>query len=231
VRRYWTLAAAAMLAACGHAKPKPVVAARPAASDERPLPPLGVERMPGDSALSGIVRDDSTGQPVVRSLVTVDRNGARAFTDSLGRFRIVGVASGPHTLWTRMIGYHPRIDDVEVVDGQGLDVTIAIQRSKVVLMEVCACDAISVARLLVNVRVAPHDPPPEAMIVVKRGRRVAEAYPVAPAAFRDGVASLWLQWDRYGKVTVEISAPGFHRWRSGTIQLPDTVDATLTRKP
>jgi hypothetical protein len=76
--------------------------------------------------VAGVVIAASTGEGVARAQVSVGRGGAGAVTDDAGRFAIAGVRAGAVTLSVRALGYTGATENVVVVAGRTVEVTIAI---------------------------------------------------------------------------------------------------------
>jgi len=58
-------------------------------------------------AVSGVVRHDSTGQPIPGVEVFIERLDRSAVTDQAGRYVIGGITAGDHVLLVRLVGYRP----------------------------------------------------------------------------------------------------------------------------
>lgn len=79
------------------------------------------------SALWGVVRD-TAGQPLPMVMVTVALQAERrAFTDSLGGFRLDAVPPGVHRVEFRRIGFVPAAFDVVVPPAPGRSVTVVLE--------------------------------------------------------------------------------------------------------
>src|SRR5437899_2621865 len=87
------------------------------------IAPLHAQQTP-TSAIRGRITDSTTKQPI--SGVTVSVEGRSTLTQPDGRFVITGVASGAHTVRTRIIGYAPASRDVTVTDGQTVDADLTM---------------------------------------------------------------------------------------------------------
>src|SRR2546425_5246952 len=97
------------------------------------IAPLHAQQTP-TSAIRGRITDSTTKQPI--SGVTVSVEGRSTLTQPDGRFVITGVASGPHTVRTRIIGYAPGSRDVTVSDGQTVDADLTMAAQAIGLSEV-----------------------------------------------------------------------------------------------
>jgi len=97
------------------------------------IAPLHAQQTP-TSAIRGRITDSTTKQPI--SGVTVSVEGRSTLTQPDGRFVITGVASGAHTVRTRIIGYAPASRDVTVTDGQTVDADLTMAPQAIGLSEV-----------------------------------------------------------------------------------------------
>jgi TonB-linked SusC/RagA family outer membrane protein len=89
-------------------------------------PPLVAQR----GQIAGTVSDSSSGGPVIGAQVTVGGTTLGAVTNEEGRFTVVGVSPGTHTIDARRLGFAPRtIRGVQVTAGQ--TTTVDIQLSPV----------------------------------------------------------------------------------------------------
>lgn len=84
---------------------------------------------PGTALLLGRVTVDSTTQVVPGAEVIIPSLGLRTTTDSLGRFRIEGVAPGRRGLRVNMLGYAPLRTAVEFSAGDTVEMEIGISAS------------------------------------------------------------------------------------------------------
>lgn len=78
-------------------------------------------------AISGTVRDASSGRPLASALVTIEEGRRGAVTDATGSFRIREVRSGWHRVRAALIGYQPIVRDSVLVRAGGtivLDLTL-----------------------------------------------------------------------------------------------------------
>lgn len=92
------------------------------------VPTAGAQR-PGTALLIGRVTVDSTQQVVPGAEVLIPSLSLRALTDSLGRFRIEGVAPGRRGLRVNKIGYAPLRTAVEFSTGDTVEMEIGISTS------------------------------------------------------------------------------------------------------
>lgn len=91
-------------------------------------PPAAAQRATG-ALLLGTVVVDSTKQPVGGAEVLIPSLGLRAVTDSLGRFRLVGIAPGRRGLRVNKMGYAPLRTAVEFSSGDTVEMEIGITPS------------------------------------------------------------------------------------------------------
>jgi len=86
----------------------------------------GAQVRPGQ--ITGVVRDDfRTGVPGVTVVLDSAHLSKRAVTDSLGRFTITGVDSGPHLLRAVRIGFQP-FEQRLLVQARGAFIEIEMPR-------------------------------------------------------------------------------------------------------
>jgi len=97
------------------------------------IAPLHAQQPP-TTTIRGRITDSTTKQPI--SGVTVTVEGRSTLTQPDGRFVITGVASGAHTVRTRIIGYAPASRDVTVTDGQTVDADLTMAPQAIGLSEV-----------------------------------------------------------------------------------------------
>lgn len=116
--RFARLAGGFVLAACAAA-----VAAAPATAQER-------------GAVSGVVRDANSLQPLESVQVFVEGTEIGTLTDRDGQFRLTGVPAGEATVTARLIGYRAASAAVTVRAGQAAQVTLELTRSAVQLDEI-----------------------------------------------------------------------------------------------
>lgn len=79
--------------------------------------------------VSGLVVDDSTGQPVEGAQAGLIQTDCGAITPAGGRFIIAGVPPGKHTLTVRRIGYSAVEVELDLVAGQTSKVNIRMPRA------------------------------------------------------------------------------------------------------
>ena len=95
---------------------------------------LGIPtRAAGQAAISGIVRDDSTSQPIPGVELIIQALDRRAVTDSLGGFRFTGLATGIHYILVRKIGYRPVQLRAILVSDDTLEATVELNAAAVEL--------------------------------------------------------------------------------------------------
>lgn len=85
------------------------------------------------SAISGIVRDDSTRQPIPGVELIIQALDRRAVTDSLGAFRFTRLATGVHYILVRKIGYRPVQLRAILVSDDTLEATVELNAAAVEL--------------------------------------------------------------------------------------------------
>jgi len=66
------------------------------------------------AVITGTVRADSSGQPLVGVEVLLQSGGRKATTDGSGRFRFEGVQPGGYTALFRLIGFRPILQSIRV---------------------------------------------------------------------------------------------------------------------
>jgi len=71
-------------------------------------------------ALTGVIRDQTSGQPVDGVEITVEPTGQEARTDNQGQFEIRDISAGALRLTFRRVGYEPRVDTVASFPGVSL---------------------------------------------------------------------------------------------------------------
>ncbi|MFN2317233.1 MAG: carboxypeptidase regulatory-like domain-containing protein [Gemmatimonadales bacterium] len=84
-------------------------------------------------AMSGIVREDSSGRPLPGVEVLLDRTAHRALTNTLGRYFLGGVPAGRYSTIFRVVGHLPVRMDVTIVAGDTIRANTTLVRSNVVL--------------------------------------------------------------------------------------------------
>ena len=107
------------------------------------LPAQGVGR------IGGLVTDANTGSPLQGAQVIVQGTGRTALTDSTGRYAIVNVPAGVHTILARRIGY----TSTEVVR-----VRIAAGKTKTLHIQLAPAGAVGVEEIRVTAEGAPLSP-------------------------------------------------------------------------
>lgn len=116
--------------------------------------PISAQASNGSGAtVSGVVRDDATGQPLPFSVVEIRGRSLQRFTTDSGRFRIAGLAPGPATLRVRHLGFTPREASFNLRAGQ--DSSVEIRLTAV---------AVNLAAMPIHASAACDDPgPPRAI--------------------------------------------------------------------
>jgi outer membrane receptor protein involved in Fe transport len=84
---------------------------------------------PDTGVVVGRVTDAQAGSPIVGATVSVDGTRASATTGADGRYRIGGLAAGPHTVRARYIGYKPVSQNVTVGAGEEATADFALAKS------------------------------------------------------------------------------------------------------
>jgi Carboxypeptidase regulatory-like domain/TonB-dependent Receptor Plug Domain len=93
-------------------------------------PPLWSQQRPSAAVLLGrVFADDSAKRPVSGAEVLIPSLSLRALTDSLGRFRIVGIAPGRRGLRVNKIGFAPLRSAVEFSTGDTVEMDIGLSVS------------------------------------------------------------------------------------------------------
>jgi len=85
------------------------------------------------AVISGRVVDSASGRPLPNAQIGVVGTPLGAVTNDAGRYTIVGVPAGAHTLRVILIGYAPQTRAVTVADGQSLGVDFALRTQAVQL--------------------------------------------------------------------------------------------------
>jgi carboxypeptidase family protein len=88
------------------------------------------------SAIVGTIRDGETGEPVTGVVVAVPTAGRAVLSDSVGRYAITSLASGPQRVDVRRIGYAPRTLHVLVPRQGEIEIDITLRRDPLVLRPV-----------------------------------------------------------------------------------------------
>lgn len=83
--------------------------------------------------ISGQVLDDVNGLAVTGVAIRVEATGLGAISDRSGRFTITGVPAGSRTVVTRYLGYAPVTQQVQVVDGRTVTVTLRLKSAETTL--------------------------------------------------------------------------------------------------
>lgn len=106
----------------------------------RPLAVLGAALLlilPGavhaQAALAGIVRDDSTTQPLAGVEILIQTTNHRVLTTGSGRYELTGLPAGVYQLIFRQVGYLPVRMDVLLRDGETTRANAVLVRSEVIL--------------------------------------------------------------------------------------------------
>ena len=89
-------------------------------------------------AVTGVIADITTGQPLEGATVSLVRTPVSAPTDAEGRYLLDGVTPGAHTVRVVVPGYGTRLKEVEVTPGGTLEVDFRLSVSAVALDRVVA---------------------------------------------------------------------------------------------
>lgn len=84
----------------------------------------------------GQVTDASTRQGIVRAVVQIEGTRLSALTDQDGRYRIVNVPAGAHTVLARRIGYTRTLQAVTVTGDQSITANLVLQAAATLLNQV-----------------------------------------------------------------------------------------------
>ncbi len=85
------------------------------------------------AALTGIVRDDSTTQPIAGVEILVQTTSHRGVTNQSGRYELTGLPAGVYQVIFRQVGYLPVRMDVLLRDGETTRANAVLVRSEVIL--------------------------------------------------------------------------------------------------
>lgn len=85
------------------------------------------------SSISGTIRDDSTNTPIPGVELLIQAANRRATTDSVGRFRFDGLATGIHFVLVRKIGYRPVQLRAILVEDDTLEANVSLAAAAVEL--------------------------------------------------------------------------------------------------
>lgn len=88
---------------------------------------VAAHHAPATGAVSGLVRDAETGEPLAGANAFLEGTALGAATEADGRFRIADVPAGTYTLRVSFVGYVARAVEVEVTDGRTTSVEVALQ--------------------------------------------------------------------------------------------------------
>ena len=87
--------------------------------------------------IRGILTDKVTESPLIGAYVTLDENGKTVLTDKDGKFEIMQIALGRHTISAKLLGYEPTsIPNIDVVTGKEVVLTISLSESFTKLAEI-----------------------------------------------------------------------------------------------
>ncbi len=85
------------------------------------------------AALTGIVRDDSTGSPLAGVEILVQTTSHRGVTNQSGRYELTGLTAGVYQVIFRQVGFLPVRMDVLLRDGETTRANAVLVRSEVIL--------------------------------------------------------------------------------------------------
>jgi outer membrane receptor protein involved in Fe transport len=91
--------------------------------------------LPIDGTLTGLVRDAVTRQGVRGATVLLDDATRGVVTNDAGRFRIAGIAAGPHRVTIRAVGYRRYVQTV-TIGAQGDSISVSLEVSANMLDQV-----------------------------------------------------------------------------------------------
>lgn len=87
-------------------------------------------------SITGLVTDASSARPLDNAQVSIPGTGIGGLTGANGRFLLVNVPSGEHTLRVQLIGYGQREQTVTVAAGETASATFTLSRSAIELDEI-----------------------------------------------------------------------------------------------
>jgi TonB-linked SusC/RagA family outer membrane protein len=88
--------------------------------------------------VNGLVVDDQIGRPIADAMVVVQGTELRTFTNAQGRYQLLNVPAGTHTLRVERLGYEPSSRQITVEAGATVTANIALVPTALVLGEVVA---------------------------------------------------------------------------------------------
>lgn len=86
---------------------------------------------PGQAVLMGVVMSDVNSAPIPDAEVALPELGKNAYTDSLGRYRLSGLAPGTHAVAVRRVGYRPTTSSVDLKANQRLERSLLLSKAQV----------------------------------------------------------------------------------------------------
>jgi outer membrane receptor protein involved in Fe transport len=98
--------------------------------------------------VSGTVRDSLTQQPVTDVLISVEGTVSVAFTNVLGHFQLSGLQAGKAVLRVSHLGYMMRRFDIDVKEGQHLNLDITLTGGAIRLNEISITQTKDIGRSL-----------------------------------------------------------------------------------
>ena len=96
----------------------------------------GGVRAQATGSIRGLVVESATNRPVSNAEVVLVGTNREALTNAAGQFLMVGVPVGSHTLRVEMLGYGAREQQVNVTQGDAVQVTITLEVSAVTLDQI-----------------------------------------------------------------------------------------------
>jgi hypothetical protein len=160
------------------------------------------------------VKTDS-GRPLPEALVRIrpsmeDRNPPRTSTDAAGIARLAPVPSDTFSIDVMAIGFHPQRLRVTA---HGDRITVTLVESELKLTDVCLTYAQPAVLLLIDSAVTPGS--------VKLTARVRDGSfsETQSATVPGALGSLWFAYERAGTYDVEVTAPGYERWRRSDVRV------------
>src|SRR5690606_28477717 len=88
---------------------------------------------PPTGAITGSVIVQSTTRPLPGAQVVIGETGLGALTDSRGRYQVLNVPAGQHTVRVQIIGYGEASQTVTVVAGEAVTADFALEETAVSL--------------------------------------------------------------------------------------------------
>ena len=102
--------------------------------------------------ITGVVRDESTGEPVAGAIVTLEESGRAAVTGLDGSYAIADVPPGPHHLSVRLLGFQSRSLHVLVPASGSLRVDLVLRADPIEVDAVVVRSRLPIRGMDVDVR-------------------------------------------------------------------------------